>query len=265
MSSELEQLVRVGNDITAIRYYIVATGTVLFYDYLLTLSDEIEYVWSEKKSFASWLFIFNRYFPMTYQLWQLGVSYSPQSQLDKEVQQNRVVPRLLVCRLHPPCTGGANPQVRNPLFCRSSLRSLSQDVCGDDEKHSNHRWIFDHYYLPTRAWVVCGSLCGEGGSSNAPTDTPRSIPCVRVRPAQSPRNHVYGHLALLRLLRLLVDHLLCNTVEEDGTQDFGDFENDRRRCGAVLPLHIHLPFRARGCAVFWKCKHDPLPFLDYSE
>lgn len=87
MSSEIDYLSQVGRDVTAIRYYTVAIGTVLFYDYLLTLADEIRYVWTEERSCAFWIFIFNRYFPMTYQIWQFAVSYSPQSKLDLEVCQ----------------------------------------------------------------------------------------------------------------------------------------------------------------------------------
>lgn len=85
MSSDLGLLIQTGFDITAIKYYGWATGTILFYDYLLTLADEVKYVWPEKKSFAFWLFMVNRYFPMTYQLWQFGVSYSPLSRLDAEI------------------------------------------------------------------------------------------------------------------------------------------------------------------------------------
>jgi len=64
------------------RYYGVATGTILFYDYFLTLADEIEYIWRRKKSWIFWLFIINRYFPMTWQFWQFDVAYGPQTQHD---------------------------------------------------------------------------------------------------------------------------------------------------------------------------------------
>ncbi|KAF9780868.1 hypothetical protein BJ322DRAFT_285988 [Thelephora terrestris] len=83
MLSELGHLIQIGHDITAVRYYVMATGVILFYDYLLTLADE--YVWPEKKSCAFWLFIFNRYFPMVYQFWQFAVTYAPHSRLDEEV------------------------------------------------------------------------------------------------------------------------------------------------------------------------------------
>ncbi|KAF9789838.1 hypothetical protein BJ322DRAFT_561740 [Thelephora terrestris] len=65
MSAELDSLIALGNDIIATKYYGVATTTILFYDYLLTLADEVEYFWSKKKSWTFWLFIANRYFPMT--------------------------------------------------------------------------------------------------------------------------------------------------------------------------------------------------------
>ncbi|KAF9789645.1 hypothetical protein BJ322DRAFT_1105503 [Thelephora terrestris] len=57
MASELDLVIEVGHDITAIKYYALATCTILFYDYLLTLADEINYAWSAKKSWAFWLFV----------------------------------------------------------------------------------------------------------------------------------------------------------------------------------------------------------------
>ncbi|KAF9789853.1 hypothetical protein BJ322DRAFT_1208839 [Thelephora terrestris] len=77
MSSELDPIVQAGRDILAFKYYGLATGTILFYDYLLTLEDEIKYMWSRKQSWTFWLFVVNRYFPMTYQIWQLAISYNP--------------------------------------------------------------------------------------------------------------------------------------------------------------------------------------------
>ncbi|KAF9789643.1 hypothetical protein BJ322DRAFT_1178306 [Thelephora terrestris] len=76
MSSEITQLIDVGHDVTAIKYYGIAVCTILFYDYLLTLQDEIEYAWSGRKSWTFWLFIANRYFPMTYEFWLFAVTYS---------------------------------------------------------------------------------------------------------------------------------------------------------------------------------------------
>jgi len=82
------------------KYYMLATGAILFYDYLLTLADEIKYFWSGKKQWTFWLFLFNRYFPMTYQLWQLAVSYSPhfdQKVCDKTVWYSILT--FVVCTL----------------------------------------------------------------------------------------------------------------------------------------------------------------------
>ncbi|KAL4243441.1 hypothetical protein ABKN59_001179 [Abortiporus biennis] len=39
----------------------VAAGGLLLYDYLLTLDEEIKYVWKRKKTGISILFILNRY------------------------------------------------------------------------------------------------------------------------------------------------------------------------------------------------------------
>ncbi|KAF9644192.1 hypothetical protein BDM02DRAFT_3190826 [Thelephora ganbajun] len=72
MSSQLDLLIAVGHDLTAIKYYALATCTILFYDHLLTLADEIKYVWSGRKSWMFFLFVANRYFPMMYQFWLLA-------------------------------------------------------------------------------------------------------------------------------------------------------------------------------------------------
>ncbi|KAF9790731.1 hypothetical protein BJ322DRAFT_1104380 [Thelephora terrestris] len=98
MSSALDLLIQAGHDITSIKvsrprpeppphhrtdddlfykYYALATGTILFYDHLLTLADEVKYAWSGKKSWTFWLFLINRYFPMTFQFLLLAVSYGP--------------------------------------------------------------------------------------------------------------------------------------------------------------------------------------------
>jgi len=77
MSPQLDLLVALGNDILSTKYYGIATFTILFYDYSLTLADEVEYVWSRKKSWTFWLFLVNRYFPMTYKLLLLPLSYGP--------------------------------------------------------------------------------------------------------------------------------------------------------------------------------------------
>ncbi|KAF9789657.1 hypothetical protein BJ322DRAFT_1018258 [Thelephora terrestris] len=41
MSSDLEVLIQIGDTILSIKYYAIATCTILFYDHLLTLADEL--------------------------------------------------------------------------------------------------------------------------------------------------------------------------------------------------------------------------------
>ncbi|KAF9644210.1 hypothetical protein BDM02DRAFT_3190815 [Thelephora ganbajun] len=72
MSSDvLKEIIDVGHDITAIKYYEVAVATVLFYDYLLTLADEVRYAWHGSKSWVFALFLVNRYTSFGYQFWAL--------------------------------------------------------------------------------------------------------------------------------------------------------------------------------------------------
>ncbi|KAF9781004.1 hypothetical protein BJ322DRAFT_1112396 [Thelephora terrestris] len=113
MSSHLDDLIQLGHDITSTKYYALATGTILFYDYLLTLADEIEFVWSGKKSWMFCLFVAklqNRYFPMAWQFWWAAMSYGPQSehyakvslvQLDSACNKTAVytVPMFVFCTI----------------------------------------------------------------------------------------------------------------------------------------------------------------------
>lgn len=77
MSINLDLLVQLGQDGIATKYYVVATCTILFYDYFLTLADEIQYAWCKKKSWVFLLFLVNRYLPMSYQFWLLSISFAP--------------------------------------------------------------------------------------------------------------------------------------------------------------------------------------------
>jgi len=65
----LDELVQGGHDVTSIKYYSVAITTVLFYDYFLTLEDEVRYAWKGRKSWAFAIFFLNRYLPMVYMTW----------------------------------------------------------------------------------------------------------------------------------------------------------------------------------------------------
>ncbi|KAJ3792493.1 hypothetical protein GGU11DRAFT_505513 [Lentinula aff. detonsa] len=46
------------------RYANLAGGALLFYDYLLTLDDEIEFIWKKQWSIGKALFIMSRYYPL---------------------------------------------------------------------------------------------------------------------------------------------------------------------------------------------------------
>lgn len=79
MSLVLNFFIQAGWDVIATKSYSVATLAILFYDHLLTLADEVKYAWSGSKSWTFWLFLFNRYFPMTYQFWLLATSFGSYS------------------------------------------------------------------------------------------------------------------------------------------------------------------------------------------
>jgi len=76
-SDELQQIIDEGNDLAIQKYYKLACFVLFFYDYFLTLDDEIRFVWRGKKSWVSVLFFANRYVPVAYQLWSLSIDSRP--------------------------------------------------------------------------------------------------------------------------------------------------------------------------------------------
>jgi len=73
-----EAYISIGYDVMAIRYYTMALQMVYYYDYLLTLPDEIKYAWTGKKTWIFSVFILNRYYPALYQTWVFFVGFLPQ-------------------------------------------------------------------------------------------------------------------------------------------------------------------------------------------
>jgi len=57
-----------------VQLYTVALATLQLYDYSLTLSDEIQCAWNGR-NFVFFLFLFNRYAPIIYQLWSLLATF----------------------------------------------------------------------------------------------------------------------------------------------------------------------------------------------
>ncbi|KAF9564156.1 hypothetical protein CPC08DRAFT_748556 [Agrocybe pediades] len=54
-------VINLGFDLFSIKLYWVAVSTLWFYDYFLTLRDEVRYGWSGTKTPVFWLYILNRY------------------------------------------------------------------------------------------------------------------------------------------------------------------------------------------------------------
>jgi hypothetical protein len=65
----VEWIVQFGNDIMAVKYYTTAALTLYMYDFLLTLPDEVKYIWQGRKTWMFYVFLINRYFPMAYVVW----------------------------------------------------------------------------------------------------------------------------------------------------------------------------------------------------
>jgi len=70
------------HDIQAIRYSQLASGTIILFDHLVTLDDEVEFIWRRPWSLGKGLFILNRYYSLisvivnTYGLFSPHLSHS---------------------------------------------------------------------------------------------------------------------------------------------------------------------------------------------
>ncbi|KAF9784904.1 hypothetical protein BJ322DRAFT_1060138 [Thelephora terrestris] len=64
----------IAHDVTQFRFCTVALATLQFYDYSLTLPDEVQCAW-EGRGWVFFLFLFNRYVPIIYQLWSLFATF----------------------------------------------------------------------------------------------------------------------------------------------------------------------------------------------
>ncbi|KAJ7207201.1 hypothetical protein GGX14DRAFT_567756 [Mycena pura] len=59
-------VVQLGEDLLALKMYFAGCFAVLFFDYFLTLADEVEHMWGAKKTIMFYIFLVNRYCPMAF-------------------------------------------------------------------------------------------------------------------------------------------------------------------------------------------------------
>ncbi|KAG7446733.1 uncharacterized protein BT62DRAFT_84027 [Guyanagaster necrorhizus] len=72
-----EDAISLAKDLQAFKWYYVASCTIIFFDYFLTLSDEIEFAWKERKGPVFYLFLLNRYCAMSFCVITLFAYFSP--------------------------------------------------------------------------------------------------------------------------------------------------------------------------------------------
>lgn len=72
-----EDVILLAKDLQAFKWYYVASCTVIFFDYFLTLSDEVEYAWKGRKGPIFFLFLLNRYCAMSFCTITLFAYFSP--------------------------------------------------------------------------------------------------------------------------------------------------------------------------------------------
>ncbi|KAF9005238.1 hypothetical protein BDQ17DRAFT_386132 [Cyathus striatus] len=90
---------------------LVACGTLLIYDLLCTLDQEVAYVWSEKWSLGTFLFILNRYLPFVDTF--LSLSYGS----DVIVKQTVNTPEVGLLGYNLLCPSTDSHLSRNAFLC----------------------------------------------------------------------------------------------------------------------------------------------------
>jgi len=73
----LDLLILVGNTLTIDKQFIVGVVCLWFYDYIITLPDEIRCAWPGRKSPVFVLFLLNRYWPLLYLIWLSVATWCP--------------------------------------------------------------------------------------------------------------------------------------------------------------------------------------------
>jgi len=241
MSLDTDSTIQLGHDIISTKYYALATCAILFYDYFLTLADEIKYIWIGKQSWIFWLFFFNRYFPMTWQLWRLGVEYSPQSQLDTEICHKTAWYSLIVFVL---CTLVAQVVLTIRIYAVTMKNGFI---------------VMAFAVITTSQFVLgmCAIILAAGKEesrlcrSAATTNTPGRIPRMHIRSASTYRGCVHEHIpclwcyALIRFSRVLLVRFLGEKVEGGKARGSDDFGHHRGGRGVVLPRYIPRPSHTR--------------------
>ncbi|KAJ7487853.1 hypothetical protein FB451DRAFT_1225710 [Mycena latifolia] len=71
------EVIILGEDLLALKMYFCGCFALLFFDFFLTLGDEVNYVWKAKKTPMFYLFLMNRYCPMAFCIITLFAYTSP--------------------------------------------------------------------------------------------------------------------------------------------------------------------------------------------
>lgn len=76
-NTSLQRLITAGENTLSSKYFSLAGTVIVVWDHLLTLSDEVGYVWRRERSWASWLFVTSRYSILIYKTWNMISTFWP--------------------------------------------------------------------------------------------------------------------------------------------------------------------------------------------
>ncbi|KAF7289855.1 hypothetical protein MIND_01359900 [Mycena indigotica] len=71
------EIIQLAEDLLALKLYFAGCFALLFFDYFLTLADEVELIWKANKTSMFYLFVMNRYCPLAFAIITLFAYVSP--------------------------------------------------------------------------------------------------------------------------------------------------------------------------------------------
>ncbi|KAJ7225194.1 hypothetical protein C8J57DRAFT_1390109 [Mycena rebaudengoi] len=77
VDSNTSDVIRSAEDLLAFKWYFAGCFALLFWDFFLTLSDEVEWIWKGKKATMFYIFLMNRYCPVAFCIITLFAYVSP--------------------------------------------------------------------------------------------------------------------------------------------------------------------------------------------
>ncbi|KAG9082100.1 hypothetical protein FRC06_005225 [Ceratobasidium sp. 370] len=145
---QLKHTITEASQITAAKYYLIASITMMGYDMILTFHQEFEYIWKRKKTIVSYLFLLNRYLNPCYYVITTTSYFDPNWTFAIEIS-----------RREPPSNPGSHPTnaALSPPSCTRFVKFEGATTCAS-YAITNMIMTLRVHALWQNKWVL-GYLC----------------------------------------------------------------------------------------------------------